>query len=109
MKRILLSLLLLTFLSIPTFISNGVAKDTIHELSKEKTVNVSKGAMLATNLGVSKAVADKVMNVIDTYGDVALIISLIGLIVGVGGITAVAVATARKLAAKYGRASAVAW
>lgn len=64
---------------------------------------------LASMLGITTAVATKVINIIDTASTVVMIISLVGVIVGAGGISAALVATAKKMIKKYGKKYAIMW
>ncbi|GEK35647.1 uberolysin/carnocyclin family circular bacteriocin [Kurthia sibirica] len=64
---------------------------------------------LAANLGISTAVATKIITIIDTYSTVTTIISLVGLLVGYGVFTTALVATAKTVISKYGKKYAVTW
>lgn len=64
---------------------------------------------LAANLGISTAVATKIINIIDTYSNIATIVSLIGVILGYGVVSTALVATAKKLISKYGKGYAATW
>ncbi len=72
-------------------------------------VGCFSGIELATMLGISKAAATKVINIIDTVSTVATIISLVAAIIGDGAISAALVAAAKKMIKKYGKAYAAAW
>lgn len=65
--------------------------------------------LLAANLGVSTAVAGKIITVIDTYSTIATIVSLVGVIVGYGVISTALVVTAKQVISKYGKAYATTW
>ena len=67
------------------------------------------GMGLASMLGVSTLVASKIIDVIDTVSTIAMIISLIGAIVGAGAVSAALVATAKKMIKKYGKKFATMW
>lgn len=67
------------------------------------------GMGLASMLGISTVAATKIINIIDTFSTVAMIISLIGAIVGAGAVSAALVATAKKMIKKYGKKFATMW
>ncbi len=67
------------------------------------------GMGLASMLGITTAAATKVINIIDTFSTIALIISLIGVIVGAGAVSTALVATAKKMIKKYGKKYAIMW
>ncbi|WP_057914092.1 uberolysin/carnocyclin family circular bacteriocin [Peribacillus muralis] len=64
---------------------------------------------LAANLGISTAVAGKIITVIDTYSTIATIVSLASIIVGYGVISTALVITAKKVISKYGKGYATTW
>lgn len=67
------------------------------------------GVSLAGMIGVSTSVATKIINIIDTASNIALIISLIAVIVGAGVVTTGLVAAAKKNIAKFGKKYAITW
>lgn len=67
------------------------------------------GMGLVSMLGISTAAATKVINIIDAFSTVTLIISLIGVIVGAGAVSAALVATAKGMIKKYGKKYATLW
>lgn len=64
---------------------------------------------LAGNLGISTAVATKIITIIDSFSSIATIISLIGIILGYGVFSTALVITAKKIISKYGKKYAILW
>ncbi|WP_273887267.1 uberolysin/carnocyclin family circular bacteriocin [Rubrobacter naiadicus] len=64
---------------------------------------------LATNLGISYYAAKKAIDIIVTFSNIALILSLLASVVGAGIFTAGIVAIAKRLALRYGERYAAAW
>lgn len=67
------------------------------------------GMGLASMLGISTAVAGKIITIIDTVSTITMIISLISVIVGAGVVSTVLVATAKKMIKRYGKKYAKMW
>lgn len=65
--------------------------------------------LLAANLGISTAVAGKIITIIDTYSTIATIVSLAGVILGYGVVSTALVITAKKIISKYGKGYATTW
>jgi len=66
-------------------------------------------ADLVANLGISAYAAQKAIDIIVTFSDIALILSLLASVFGAGIFTAGLVAVAKRLALRYGKEYAVAW
>ena len=72
-------------------------------------VGCFSGMGLSSMLGISTAVATKIINIIDTVSTVTMIISLVAVIVGAGAVSTALVATAKKMIKKYGKKYATMW
>ncbi len=64
---------------------------------------------LTSMLGISACAAKKLIDIIDTFTTVAMIISLVSAIIGAGAISAALVAAAKKMIKKYGKKYATMW
>ena len=65
--------------------------------------------LLAANLGISTAVAGKIITIINAYSTIATIVSLVGVILGYGVISTALVITAKQVISKFGKAYATTW
>ncbi|MDP7981440.1 uberolysin/carnocyclin family circular bacteriocin [Bacillus sp. WLY-B-L8] len=70
---------------------------------------LSSAPHIAGTLGVSTGTANQVVTLIDQYQTATAIVSIVGAITGVGGITAGIVSTVLFLLKKKGKAKAAAW
>ncbi|MEC1966740.1 uberolysin/carnocyclin family circular bacteriocin [Bacillus cereus] len=70
---------------------------------------LSSAPHIAGTLGISTATATQVVSLIDKYQTATAIVSIVGAMTGVGGITSGIVATVLFLLKKKGKAKAAAW
>lgn len=64
---------------------------------------------LTSVLGINTYAAHKVIDIVSTAGTVYAVVGIVAAVIGGGGIGVAALATAKILAKRYGKAAAAAW